>query len=231
MYEDNMITFMEAMLYANEGKSPSKAIENQEKRGQADVIRNQRLPKMINDTSLSHDIYWKGVTDDMDYEERRGIVTRNRIEYTKLQYEKMGIKIIDGCDDLFWNVTLPDGWQIKATEHSMWSNLYDDKGRKRANFFYKAAFYDRDAFINFCTRFAVVVEHTAPDDAEYEIWQASDYQGKVKDGDEIIYCTECISPVGTYSGDDIIKTQLREKLINFMNEHYPNYKDINAYWD
>ena len=228
---DNEITFLDAMMYAMEGQSPSKAIENQEKRGQADVVRNQRLPKRINDNSLSHDIYWKGVTSDMDYEERLKIITRNRTEYTKAQYEKMGIKIIGEYDDLFWNVTLPDGWEIKATEHSMWNDLYDDKGRKRANFFYKAAFYDRDAFINFCTRFTVIVEHTAPYDADYEVWKASDYQGKIKDGDEIIYCTECVPPIGTYSGDDVIKTHLRDKVVSFIEEHYPNYKDINAYWD
>lgn len=30
---DNRLTFMDAMLYAIEGENPSKAIENQEKRG------------------------------------------------------------------------------------------------------------------------------------------------------------------------------------------------------
>lgn len=41
---DNRLTFLDAMLYAMEGKDPSKAIENQEKRGQQMVVRNQRLP-------------------------------------------------------------------------------------------------------------------------------------------------------------------------------------------
>lgn len=42
---DNRLTFMDAMLYAMEGENPSKAIENQEKRGQRMVVANQRLPK------------------------------------------------------------------------------------------------------------------------------------------------------------------------------------------
>lgn len=46
MNQDNMLTFLEAMIYAQNGESPSKAIENQEQRGQADVVRNQRLPKI-----------------------------------------------------------------------------------------------------------------------------------------------------------------------------------------
>ncbi len=59
----------------------------------------------------------------------------------------MGVKVLDAADDLFVNVQLPDGWRKKPTDHSMWSELLDDKGVKRAAIFYKAAFYDRSAFI------------------------------------------------------------------------------------
>ena len=48
-------------------------------------------------------------------------------------------------DALFQYVTLPEGWHKQPTEHSMWSHLLDDKDRKRASIFYKAAFYDRSA--------------------------------------------------------------------------------------
>jgi len=50
-------------------------------------------------------------------------------------------------DHLFIYVTLPKGWKKCPTEHSMWSNIIDDKGQIRASIFYKAAFYDRDAFL------------------------------------------------------------------------------------
>jgi hypothetical protein len=53
------------------------------------------------------------------------------------------------------SVKLPEGWHIKATDHSMWSNLVDDKGRNRASIFYKAAFYDREAFLSFNRRFSM----------------------------------------------------------------------------
>ncbi len=39
----------------------------------------------------------------------------------------------------------------------MWNELVDDKGRVRASFFYKGAFYDRDAFINFNTRYSIEI--------------------------------------------------------------------------
>ena len=51
-------------------------------------------------------------------------------------------------DDLFKSVKLPKGWKIKPTDHSMWSDLVDDSGKKQAAIFYKAAFYDRRAHIH-----------------------------------------------------------------------------------
>ncbi len=48
-------------------------------------------------------------------------------------------------DDLFCEATLPAGWQKQGTDHSMWSDIVDAEGKKRAAIFYKAAFYDRSA--------------------------------------------------------------------------------------
>ncbi len=63
------------------------------------------------------------------------------------QLEALGFVFGEDADDLFVNVTLPKGWRKKATDHSMWSDLLDDKGVKRGSIFYKAAFYDRSAFL------------------------------------------------------------------------------------
>lgn len=49
-------------------------------------------------------------------------------------------------DDLFVNATLPEGWSKEPTDHSMWSQIVDERGIKRVAIFYKAAFYDRKAF-------------------------------------------------------------------------------------
>lgn len=209
---DNEITLFDAFLYAQEGESPSKAIENQEKRGQKMVVEYRRLPKVTNGCS---NIYIK----------------RNDFEFTKAQYEKMGIKVIDEYDDLFWNVQLPDGWKIEATSHPLWNDLIDDKGRKRASFFYKAAFYDRDAFINFDTRYTIRVDHTA-DYAEvgYEAWCKSPTIGYVKDCGEIIHSTATKDSFDDFSKQDEVEESTKEELENYMAEHYPDYKDVNAYW-
>lgn len=67
--------------------------------------------------------------------------------------EKLGIKRGDPVegDSLFVHAHLPDGWTKRPTDHSMWSELVDEKGIKRASIFYKAAFYDRSAQIHVST--------------------------------------------------------------------------------
>lgn len=210
---DNEIAFFDALLYAQEGESPSKAIENQEKRGQQMVVEYRLLPKATNRCSNI-----RPKCDDF--------------EFTKAQYEKMGIKIIDEYDDLFWNVQLPDGWEIKATSHPKWNDLFDDKGRKRASFFYKAAFYDRDAFIDFETRYGISVEHVADSSSDYAVWRKSDCRGYVKDCDKIIYSTKAMHSYDDYfEQEEKVEKPLHKILEDYMTEHYPDYKDVNAYWD
>lgn len=54
----------------------------------------------------------------------------------------------DADDPLFRPATLPEGWEIRATEHAMWSDIVDERGLVRVRVFYKAAPYDRRAFMN-----------------------------------------------------------------------------------
>jgi hypothetical protein len=49
-------------------------------------------------------------------------------------------------DKLFRYATLPPGWKKQGSDHAMWSYVVDELGRRRVSIFYKAAFYDRDAF-------------------------------------------------------------------------------------
>jgi hypothetical protein len=71
-------------------------------------------------------------------------VLPKRCDRAKL--EGMGVVFGEDFDDLFVHVTLPDGWQKVATTHDMWSKLLNADGEEIAMIFYKAAFYDRDAF-------------------------------------------------------------------------------------
>ena len=228
---DEMFTLLDAWMLSERGEDPSKAIENQERRGQAKVTKAQRLPKRIHDHNVPNDIFFMNVTDNMDYEKRREITRQNVEAYTRVQYEKMGIDIVNDFDDLFWNVKLPEGWEIKATEHPMWNEVRDAQGRKRMTFFYKAAFYDRDAFSNLQTRFQLEVTHTADPGEDYNVWSKSNYRGTIKDGDVVILQTRELPPTGNYAEDDKLKDLLWEELETFMKEHWPKYKDVHAYWE
>lgn len=205
---------LDAMLYAAEGINPAKAIEDAERRGQQDVVRNQRLPR-------SHYI---AVCKEVD---------------ARAQYERMGIKVIGEYDGLFYNVALPEGWEIRASEYDgpLWSELRDSKGRLRAKFCYKAAPYDRYVNIYFKCRYSVYAKHCAPETADWETWDASDYHGVALDGDKVIYETEHVpAPPKVngriqYDASDAIMKRLRGEVENYMEEHFPQYKDINAYWD
>lgn len=57
----------------------------------------------------------------------------------------------DPNDPMFAPAALPDGWKREGCDHAMWSYIVDQLGRRRASIFYKAVFYDRNAFISLNT--------------------------------------------------------------------------------
>lgn len=57
----------------------------------------------------------------------------------------------DPRDPMFRPASLPHGWRKQGSDHSMWSYVVDEHGRKRVSIFYKAAFYDREAFMRLQT--------------------------------------------------------------------------------
>lgn len=66
--------------------------------------------------------------------------------------KELGIVVGETVDSLFTAVQLPSGLVKKGSDHAMWSYLKDAEDNEVASMFYKAAFYDRDAFITFTTK-------------------------------------------------------------------------------
>lgn len=185
--------FLDALISGDAGG----AIERSEKRGQAEVVQNKYLP--IKNASCS-----MGQSND-----------------AKEQYEKMGIKVLGKEDDLFYRVALPDGWEIRATDHSMWNNVFDNNGRNRISFFYKAAFYDRDAFSNFERRFrARYIPQNQEDGIRY---------GAVYDCDKEIYRTKGLQAKSGQKSWDVDEKQA-DVAKKWLKQNYPLHEDINAYW-
>ncbi len=98
---------------------PSGYIEGMERDGQRQLINSDRLPTRI-------------------------------LHSTQADFEAAGFVFgdVDKCDRMFRQVTLPAGWKRRGSEHAMWSYIDDEQGRERVSIFYKAAFYDRDAFMS-----------------------------------------------------------------------------------
>lgn len=117
---------LELLAFSMGGGGMSRVIEEQERAGQNELLRSMQLPRNMG----------------------------RREDYEKLgfRFAEVSGKQVTG-DKLFLDAALPTGWKKVATDHSMWSNLVDAKGRVRARIFYKAAFYDRDAHMHLIPRF------------------------------------------------------------------------------
>lgn len=142
--------------------------------------------------------------------------------------EAAGVKFLGvvAGDEIFQHVDLPVGWKKVATDHSMWSDLVDDNGRKRAAIFYKAAFYDRSAHMNLIRRF--------------DVGEARDEEGvKAKkvvvmiviDCDKIVFSTEPVDRPEDWDDENNILQQSRQVAVDWLNANYPDWQNPGAYWD
>ncbi len=141
--------------------------------------------------------------------------------------KKAGVKFgspVPG-DSLFTYVTLPAGWKKVPTSHSMWSDLVDDKGRKRASIFYKAAFYDRKAHLGTDRRFSIGMDYERSDKGVIVKF--------VTDGGTKVFTTKEYPYTGEqyredYKAQDSAATN---DVKAWLQEHYPKWEDASAYWD
>lgn len=179
----------------------SQAIEEQEARGQRELVNADVLPA-------------DGLTTD------------------RAVWEAMGIKIGDPVvnDDMFTHVELPAGWAKRATDHSMWSELADNKGRSRGRIFYKAAFYDRSAHISPVQRFSVGRDFDRDDYRKVMQYRVLDC------GKAVFVSAEFPIPQvdgkQDWKATDRLEQQAQAECKAWLCEHgYPDYNNATAYWD
>lgn len=147
-------------------------------------------------------------------------------------------------DELFIDVILPDGWKKESTDHPMWSKVLDGKGRERMTVFYKAAFYDREAFINVNKRFNFSVKQDAyrNDLDTYESINQTTFWGEVEG--TVIFKTEEMRFLDKYvkncsneehrdwwSKHSDFEKSIKIQCETFLETNYPNYQDVFAYWN
>jgi hypothetical protein len=182
-----------AMLAEMAIRGSSGAIEAQEAAGQRDLVSSDTLPT----------------------EMRPG---------EKEVLETAGVKFLGPVqgDSLFQYVELPKGWSKRPTEHSMWSDLVDDKGRKRAGIFYKAAFYDRGAHLHLNTRYTFSQDYDRAKNERVVVAYVMDGETRIYTSDEIRF-----EPSDKYPAMD----RAEKQVTDWLKEHYPEWQNPAAYWD
>lgn len=137
------------------------------------------------------------------------------------QLRRVGIEVLGAVpgDPLFRYARLPAGWEKVASGHAMWSYLYDGRGRRRAEIFYKASFYDRDARIGLCRRYGVRTTYL-PDEARPEVKVVSLADCGVPFR-EVGRC-----PEGDYAG----WAALCDRADDVLRAEFPDCDDPAAYW-
>jgi hypothetical protein len=156
-------------------------------------------------------------------------------------YKKLGFEvgIEDKNDPLFIECKMPEGWKIKPTEHSMWSDLIDNNGSTRASIFYKAAFYDRDAFINFETRFHLeVISHLPQELKGKEVIKKVKVKNPALKKRNVVCDNDCFREYEYYGNNGVITrnvepTIIQEKLVweSFFKDCYDEYNHTPMYFN
>ncbi|MER7213553.1 hypothetical protein ABT340_41370 [Streptosporangium sp. NPDC000239] len=125
---------------------PSGMIERQERQGQREMVNSTVIPAKLNCSEEE-------------------LVTLGFI---------LGDPVDGDC--LFRHAELLAGWKREGSDHAMWSHIVDELGRARCSIFYKASWYDRDAFISVETVYSYVgrclSEKTTP--ILDEVWATRD---------------------------------------------------------
>lgn len=128
---------------------------------------------------------------------------------------------------------LPPGW-TKKVEGSLWTNIYDQKGRQRGSIFYDSSFFDRRAHMALNKRFYCTSDYEVPPTQVARI--VKDYS-LGNSGAEVFRCQETVP----HRIDDVEAWReacpLAEKRCTtaceeWLKSHgYPDWKNKLFYWD
>ena len=142
-------------------------------------------------------------------------------------WEALGFKFTDRIvDGIFVEVTFPKGWKKRPTDHSMWSEIIDDKGRVRGMIFYKAAFYDRSAHAHLSPRFGITNDYEKPlatvsvkdacGEVEFKVsgLEHPDWRGDRSEADR----------------RQAKQDEARQTCLTFLKTNYPDFENPCAYW-
>jgi hypothetical protein len=235
--QDPLVFLLSAMAASAAGRRPGAAIEDQEAEGQRSFVGSDTLPTDMSDPYFRDGIARStleriGVPIPEGVDKIKSVIPHNLFSampkgwLTMAALSHWGTEfhgLVDG-DPMFQYVTLPKGWKKVGTDHSMWSNLVDEQGRKRAGIFYKAAFYDRSAHLSLECRFSARYDYD-------RMANKGEIVGVVKDGEKVIYTTEVRSCSGKDRSDYELTDAATKDATDWLSKNFPEWGDPTAYWD
>lgn len=139
------------------------------------------------------------------------------IHPTKEAFKSLGFTFKDIDNQNFCLATLPVGWKSVASKEND-IILIDKKARQRASYLYEG----NNINMRLHKRFSMQSEHINPE--HYQ----SPVRLLVKDhatGEIIFIAGQCENEICTEFENLILKAR------NYLNEHYPGWKDPTKYWD
>lgn len=210
------------------------------------IIRGKRFnPDVLGEDPLARrmqqdfdNLFTAGTPGGIKAQERAGQIASAHNETLPKQcprqlLETLGFKFGADQDDLFVKVAFPNGWKKRAADHALYTDLLDDKDRKRGQIFYKAAFYDRRADMHLTRRYSTNTywvcdesgtsvpygKHTHMRVAAMDLGTVLQFFGEIRRD-------------GAYSREQY---DLTERLGNeadaWLRSIYPQLNDVMAYWD
>lgn len=135
-------------------------------------------------------------------------------------------------DELFLPATMPRGWKKVRTTHSMWSDLVDADGCKRASVFYKAAFYDRAAHMSLNRRFHAALDYTRTDYERVRCYQVIDHMN----GDKVVFAatrTIDLDPEADEYRDRRIQIddEIQKEGNAWLTANFPDWQKPTGHWN
>ena len=143
-------------------------------------------------------------------------------------WEKIGFsfKVIPG-DFVLCEATLPEGWSLEATDHSMYFDLFDEYGNRRGQLFYNSISKERNSTMSLFRKYGVHEEYDKDTDS------IGYYFGN---DEERLFETKYIKLARNVSEEErkaFLKerVELKNVTLRFAKENYPDCMDVNAYWE
>ncbi len=177
-----------------------------------------------------------GEKDPISFLEKQGqrqavnsTMVARRMNPAREVWEGLGFSFtdIDG-DTVLCQATLPEGWSLRPTDHSMWNDIVDGNGIIRGQMFYKAAFYDRDAHMYLSPRYGVRTDYLEEEGTACEIYFGNNQE-------KLFVAGQARHPRKASEAEMRAYFDKQEKLVaiakQWGEENYPDYENVLAYWD